>query len=355
MDLLTLAEISERAGISQERLEALDAIQPVVISKWYANLINWSDPADPLRRIVMPSVEELVPNGRLDPSDEARYTRATGLQHKYGPTALILTSRWCASQCRYCFRKRIFNPISEEAPAILSEAVAYLQAHPEIREVILSGGDPLGLSTTAISRVIEALSQVSTIATLRIHTKLLAFDPARVLNDPALLTCIASATTRFRVFIGAHFDHSREITGLAIQAIAQFRKLGVEVLVQCPLLHGVNDSTEALVDLWRSAHSSGCAPHYLFQCRPVAGAARFAVPIKTGIRLIAAADSILTSLERRATYVMALPRGKFEILGAQGDAVFLRQLSCAIGQTPIDGIVTVRANDDMCWIEDESL
>ncbi|RLB77421.1 MAG: KamA family radical SAM protein, partial [Deltaproteobacteria bacterium] len=153
---------------------------------YYLGLIDWSDPHDPIRRLIFPSLEELEPWGYLDPSDEGKYTILPGLQHKYRSTALLLASKVCGGICRYCFRKRLFLSRQSDILRDFQAALEYIKSHPEITNVLLTGGDPLMLSTPKLEHYIEGLFSVPHVRTVRIGTKLLSFNPFRVLDDPSL-------------------------------------------------------------------------------------------------------------------------------------------------------------------------
>ncbi|MGB4279467.1 MAG: 4Fe-4S cluster-binding domain-containing protein, partial [Methanoculleus sp.] len=157
---------------------------------YYLSLIDWDDPADPIRRLVIPTIEELEPWGRLDPSSEQSYTRVPGLQHKYRQTALLLVSDLCGGFCRYCFRKRLFIEDAREVNRDVSAGIAYIREHPEITNVLLSGGDPLILETDKLREIVRQVREIDHVRIIRIGTKMPAYNPYRIIHDPALLEMI---------------------------------------------------------------------------------------------------------------------------------------------------------------------
>ncbi|MGB9495882.1 MAG: 4Fe-4S cluster-binding domain-containing protein, partial [Azonexus sp.] len=159
------------------------ALQPVAdayafrVSDYYLKLIDWSDPNDPIRQLVIPRPDELNDWGALDASNEAANTVMRGVQHKYPDTALLLCNEVCGAYCRYCFRKRLFMNDNDEASKDLSEGIDYIRAHPEITNVLLTGGDPLLLSTRRLTEIIAALREIEHVRIIRIGTKMTAFNP----------------------------------------------------------------------------------------------------------------------------------------------------------------------------------
>ena len=153
---------------------------------YYQGLIDWSDPADPIRKLVIPGEEELNEWGQLDASREDLYTKAPGLEHKYWDTALLLVNDVCGAYCRFCFRKRLFMDDNDEVVRDVTEGVAYIRRHPEVSNVLLTGGDPLIMSTPKLERIIAELRRIDHVKIIRIGTKMPAFNPYRILNDPSL-------------------------------------------------------------------------------------------------------------------------------------------------------------------------
>lgn len=348
---LTLSEVSALSGVPTSGLEAYQQYQPIEITEHYSSLIDWSDIGDPLRQVVMPSMHEHLPGGSDDPSNESRYTKSDGLEHKYSPTALLLASRHCHAYCRGCFRKRLFIDTGEVGfSQILAED--YLRHHPEIRDVILSGGDPLRLSTRALARILAMLGSLSSIETVRIHTKSLAFAPTRVTDDDQLLRILRSYASRWNIVVASHFSHAREIESAARLAISALRSIGVNMVTQLPLQRGVNDSVEALADLYRVTSQLGCAPYYLFQSRPVIHGRHFAVPIAEGIQIHRGAHLICTGLERRARYVMSHETGKLEILGQARGLIVLRRLSLEAGAATDEDLLFYKSNKLATWLDE---
>lgn len=299
-------------------------------SEYYLRLINWDDPLDPIRRIVIPSRAEL-PGYRnsnpscWDPAYETENYVVPGCQHKYPQTAVLLVSGACDSHCRFCFRKRLFRPGCQEASIDTSAGIAYIAAHPEITNVLLTGGDPLTLPAERLNQILTALGSIQSIRAIRIGTKTPAFNPFRILDDSGLISVLRrhSPASR-RLYLMVHFDHPRELTSEARRAVCLLQQAGCVVTHQCPLLRGVNDDPLVLAALFNELTALGAAPYYLFHNRPVAGNADFAVPLAEGFRIAEAAKARLSGLARRFRYVLSHHTGKIEILAITDSQAYLK-------------------------------
>ncbi len=250
------------------------------------SLIDTQDPADPLARQFRfdPREADEVPGFHADPVGDLAATAVPGVLHKYHGRALLVLTGACAVHCRYCFRRHFpYDEQRLDEPA-LQRAIAYLRDDAEITEVILSGGDPLVLSSRRLAAVIEALAAIPTLRRLRIHSRIPSVSPERV--DARL--CRALADFPHPVVLVAHVNHARELTGESRAAFDRLRSAGVTLLNQAVLLAGVNDSVDALADLSERLFDQGVLPYYLHQLDPVAGAAHFAVDRQEGERLVVA-------------------------------------------------------------------
>lgn len=322
-DIRQIGEIPE-----QERNQLLPVTDQYVfrVSEYYLSLINWQDPDDPIRRIVIPTGAELQEYGQLDPSDEASNYVAKGCQHKYPTTALLLVSDVCGAYCRFCFRKRLFkDDVESEISLDVSEGLAYIAAHPEINNVLLTGGDPLILSSGRLEKILSALRALDHVKIIRLGSKMVAFEPARIAGDAKLLEVLARhSRPDARIHVMAHFNHPRELTPEAGQAIAALQQAGVVLVNQTPLLRGVNDDPAVLGELLDRLSWAGVTPYYLFQNRPVAGNADFVVPLATGYGVVEAAKARTSGLGKRVKYVMSHATGKVEVLAVDGDRIYLK-------------------------------
>jgi lysine 2,3-aminomutase len=263
-------------------------------------------PDDPIGRQFIPDPAELhtAPHERADPIADDALSPVKGIVHRYPDRALLKPLLVCPVYCRFCFRREHVGPdgglLSE---AELATALDWLRAHPAIREVILTGGDPLMLSPRRLSDLLAALAAIPHVDLLRIHTRVPVADPARLTD--ALADAMDVETPLFLV---VHANHAREFSNAARAALRRVQARGVPVLGQSVLLRGVNDSAEALEALFRAMLAARVKPYYLHQLDPAPGTARFHVPIEEGRRLVAALRGRVTGLAW-PTYVLDIPGG----------------------------------------------
>ena len=319
---------------------------------YYLDLINWEDPADPIRQLIIPRVEELEDWGELDASNEQAVTVARGVQHKYPHTVLLLCNEVCGAYCRYCFRKRLFMHENDEATNDVSEGLAYIAENPNVTNVLLTGGDPLLMSTRRLVEILTALRDIPHVEIIRIGSKMPAFNPWRLLDDPELQAAFRRfSTPERRIYLMAHFDHPRELTDVAIEGIDCFIRCGVICVNQCPLIKGVNDDPDVLVALFRRLSFIGCPPYYLFQGRPTAGNGPYEVPIVRGWEIFSETLRRGSGLARRARFVMSHETGKVEILAVDDRHIYLRYHR-AKSPSLRGRFMIYSRNDDACWLDE---
>lgn len=336
----------------RERLRLVATRFAFRVSEYYLSLIDWADPADPLRRIVIPDAAELDDWGALDASDEADNTPIRGVQHKYPHTVLLLCNEVCGAYCRYCFRKRLFMNDNDEVSIDVSAGLAYIADHPAVTNVLLTGGDPLLMSTARLTRIIDGLREIPHVKIIRIGSKMPAFVPARIGDDEALLDLFRRhSTPEHRIYLMAHFDHPRELTAEAIAALDKGRQAGLSIVNQCPIVRGVNDDPAVLAELFRALSFAGIAPYYLFQGRPTAGNRPFETTIVESFFLFEEAKWRVSGLAKRARLVMSHASGKVEIVGVDEQHIYLRYHRA---KDPRDEgrFLVCRRDDGAQWLDD---
>ena len=266
--------------------------------------------ADPIGRQFLPDLAELVtaPHENPDPIGDAALSPIKGVVHRYADRALLKPLLACPVYCRFCFRREQVGPDGGLLSAAeLQAAYDWLRARPAIREVILSGGDPLLLSPRRLGEIVAALSAIPHVETLRVHTRVPVADPALVTD--ALAEALAGASAGGKpLWLVVHANHAREFTDAARAALRRVLACGVPLLGQSVLLRGVNDSETALEALFRAMLGARVKPYYLHQLDPAPGTARFHVPIAEGRRLLAALRGRVTGLAW-PTYVLDIPGG----------------------------------------------
>jgi lysine 2,3-aminomutase len=319
---------------------------------YYLSLVDWDDPADPIRRIVIPDEGEAQEWGRLDASNERAHTVAPGVQHKYAQTVLLLVNEVCGAYCRYCFRKRLFMDGNDETTLDVGPGLDYIRAHPEVTNVLLTGGDPLLVSTPRIESILRSLASIPHVSIVRFGSKMPAFNPFRILDDPELLRVLEEfAGAERKVYLMAHFDHPRELTPEATAALHALQRAGVVCVNQCPLLRGINDDPATLRELFRRTCHAGAPQYYVFQGRPTAGNAPFELPLVEAWSHFHEAQKGLSGLAKRARFVMSHETGKLEVMQCTADRIYLRYHRA---RDPGDrGRFLVYERDDRaCWLDD---
>jgi len=336
----------------EEQLEQVVQVHPMRVSPYYLSLIDWNDPHDPIRKMAVPSGEELNLEGFYDTSGEAENTKMPGLQHKYSETALILATNRCAMYCRHCFRKRLVGLPSDEILKRFEEAAEYIAKHEEINNVLISGGDPLVLKTEIIERFLEALAKIDHINFIRIGSRVPATLPAR-LDGPRLLALFKKySKSGKRLYVVTHFNHPREITPQSIRAVSNLIKTGVLLSNQTVLLRGVNDNPETLASLMNRLVSIGVTPYYVFQCRPVKRVKhQFQVPICEGLRIVEKAKANCNGHSKRFKYVMSHKTGKIEILGIMDGEIYFKYHE-AKNRENLGVMFKRRVDEEAGWLDD---
>jgi len=256
----------------------------VLVPHPYLTRIKPGDPDDPLLRQVLPTEDEQkpAPGFTVDPLCEASATTAPGLLSKYAGRSLIVTTGRCGVHCRFCFRRHGIHPTGEAEIRLAEEAIRHIAADSTVREVILSGGDPLTVDDRRLGDLAERIGAVDHVTRLRIHTRLPVLVPQRVTGD--LMGWIRRS--RLQVIVVLHLNHPAEIDDSVARAFSRLADAGIPMLSQSVLLRGVNDDFEVLARLFERLVDLRVMPYYLHQLDRVAGAAHFEVPEQTGIDLV---------------------------------------------------------------------
>lgn len=347
----TLENIPQLSQKEKDQLNPVCEKFVMRTNEYYNSLIDWNDPNDPIRKIIIPNTKELKEWGDLDASNEKAYTKEPGLEHKYEYTALLLVNHVCGGYCRFCFRKRIFID-KNEIVSDTRERLEYIRQHKKITNVLLTGGDPLLLSTKKLTKIIHQLREIKHVQVIRIGTKLPAFNPFSIIDDQSLLEMIEKYSSQEkRIYIMAHFNHPRELTEYAIHAMNLLQKAGAILLNQTPLIKGVNDDPTTLSELFRKLTFMGVQPYYVFQCRPTLGNYSYAVRLEKAYEIFEQARMRASGLGKRARFVMSHQSGKIEVVGKTDDYVFMRYHRAA---DPADKskFMVVKNNPTAYWFDD---
>jgi len=267
---------------------ATDAF-PLVVPRSFVARMRPGDPADPLLLQVLPAPAEAAPapGFTADPVGDLAAVRAPGLLHKYAGRVLVVAAPACAVHCRYCFRRHFPYDAAPRGREACDAACDVVAGDPSVREVILSGGDPLLLGDDVLRRWSERLGAIPHVRRLRVHTRLPIVLPSRV--DDGLVDWLrATREAGLSPWVVVHANHPAEIAGDCAEALARLVASGVPVLNQSVLLRGVNDDTDVLADLCERLVDLGVRPYYVHRLDPVAGAAHFDVPEERGRAIVAA-------------------------------------------------------------------
>lgn len=304
---------------ARDAVAAVEARYAVAITPSVRALI--SVPDDPVGLQYVPHPDELItaPHETADPIGDDRLSPIKGIVHRYADRALLKPLLVCPVYCRFCFRREHVGPDGGLLSAAeLRAAYDWLAARPAIREVILTGGDPLLLAPRRLGEIMGALSAIPHIETLRVHTRVPVADPGRVTAE-----LVAALDVGKPVWVAVHANHAREFSDAARAGLDLLRRAGIPLLGQSVLLRGVNDSAEALEGLFRAMLAARVKPYYLHQLDAAPGTMRFHVPIAEGRALLAALRGRVTGLAW-PTYVLDIPGGAGKVpigpeyLGADG-------------------------------------
>lgn len=306
-------------NLSKEEVIKMDEIlekYPMSITPYYLSLIDFNNQNDPIRKMCIPSIEETDLSGSFDTSGEADNTIITGMQHKYKSTVIILSTNNCAMYCRHCFRKRMVGLSDEEIANNFEEMLDYIKSHKEINNVLISGGDSFLNSNNKIEKFLDELCNINHIDLIRFGTRVPVVYPERITRDNEFKEMLNKYCKKKQIYVVTQFNHPKEVTLQAIDAIRDLKDVGVIVKNQTVLLKGVNDDSEILGDLLRKITSIGIIPYYIFQCRPVKGVKnQFQVPLKKAIDIVEGAKNLQSGQGKCFKFCMSTVMGKVEIIG----------------------------------------
>jgi lysine 2,3-aminomutase len=303
-----------RGLIAPDDRAALDAVAAryaVAVTPAMADLIDPNDPADPIARQFLPSPDELVtlPQELADPIGDEAHSPVEGVVHRYPDRALLKLVHACPVYCRFCFRREMVGPGGDALTGEkLDAALAYLAAHPEIWEVIITGGDPFIMSARRVRAVAERLAAIAHIRVARWHTRVPIVDPGRITDDYARALRIPGKAS----YIAIHANHPREFTAEARGAIARLADAGHVLISQSVLLRGVNADVATLSALMRAFVENRVKPYYLHHPDLAPGTAQFRLSLEEGQALVKSLRGHLSGL-CQPTYILDIPGGAGKI------------------------------------------
>ncbi len=331
-----LARLFNIDDMTSERLGGVFELYRTAITPYYLCLIDFDDPKDPLRVQSVPAVEELLNPGELtwDPLNEEGDSPVTGIVHRYPDRCLFLVTSYCPLYCRYCTRKRKW--VDEDGTTgqrKLEKMIEYVADHPEIRDVIVSGGDPLSLSLTYLEKVLAGLRAIPHVEIIRFGSRVPVFLPQRIDSE------LTSLLEKYHpIWINTHFNHPNEITPESAAACDRLLRAGIPVNNQAVLLRGVNDCAYTMRDLVQGLMKIRVRPYYLYLCDQVMGAEHFRTSVGEGIEIIEFLRGHTSGLAV-PQFVMDAPGGGGKVplmpnyvLGHYGDSMVYRNFEGVIGR-----------------------
>jgi lysine 2,3-aminomutase len=307
--ITTVDELAKYIPLSTKERAQLKLVTekyPISITPHYLSLINPDDPEDPIRKQAIPCFQEIAMGnmGYEDPLEERKHSVVPGLVHRYPDRALMVLTNLCPMLCRHCTRKREWQAgVWVRTQAEIDAMLDYLRAHKEVRDVIISGGDVLTLSTKRLEEVLASLRQIKHIEIIRIGSRYPVVLPQRI--DAELCNMLSKYGP---IWFNTHFNHYRELTPESAAAVDRLVRAGVPVNNQSVLLKGVNDSVETQLKLCHGLLHIKVRPYYLFQCDDVQGTEHLHTPVQTGIDIIRGMRGFTSGLAV-PTYVIDLPGG----------------------------------------------
>lgn len=327
----TLEQIEKVLKLSKSERAALKrggTMLPVGITPFYMSLIDPDVPEQALRKTVIPATDEFVRSAgeSADPLAEDDHSPVPGLVHRYPDRVLLLALDFCTTYCRYCTRSRVVGH-GEIAPGEtrLNEAFDYLRRRPEVRDVLISGGDPLTLSDKRLAWILSSLKEIPHIEFVRLGTKMPAVAPQRITPE------LCRVLRRFHpLWMSVHFLHPDECTPESARACNRLADAGIPLGAQTVLLRGVNDDVKTMTLLCHRLLRMRVRPYYLYQCDPISGSSHFRTPVSRGLEIIEGMRGHTTGYAV-PTYVIDAPGGGGKIplqpesiVGREGDTLLLR-------------------------------
>ncbi|MBN2190705.1 MAG: KamA family radical SAM protein [Candidatus Aureabacteria bacterium] len=306
--ITTVEEISKYVALTQEEKQGLDLKERLVfgVTPYFLSLIDPFSPNCPIRKQCVPTASEGVATefDYEDPCAEEKDCPVPGLVHRYPDRVLLLATDECASYCRHCTRKRLAGSSKHVLTAkMMDKIVKYLSDNPKIRDVVVSGGDPLTLAEDKLEMILSSLKKIRSVQVIRIGTRVPIFLPMRI--DEALVSMLKKYHP---VWMSIHINHPREVTPDVEKALNMLADSGIVLGSQTVLLKGINDKPEIMKELFIRAMKNRVRPYYIYQCDPARGTAHFRTSVKTGVEIIENLRGFISGYAV-PTYVIDAPGG----------------------------------------------
>ena len=344
-----LAKVLNISSEEKEKISRISNRHPMSITKYYFDLIDWIDENDPIRKLSVPDEMELNDYGDYDTSGESTNTKMQGLQHKYEPTALVLSTNVCYTYCRHCFRKRMVGYSANEINKRMEQTVAYVKEHEEINNVLITGGDSFTLSNDVIEDYLKNLLNIDHLDFIRFGTRVPVVFPQRIYMDEEFLSILKKYSDKKEIVVVTQFNHPRELTTEVKKGVQALRDAGCIIRNQTVLLKGINDDSNVMADLLQGLTAIGIHPYYIFQCRPVKYSTHFQVSLYDGLELLSETKKKLNGISKGFRYIMSHLKGKIEILG-KTDGNFIFKFHQSKNNKNADKIFVRSIEKDANWL-----
>jgi len=319
--LTSAREISKKFNIPLEEIQAIEYEFNIKITPYYMSLIKKK--GDPIYKQIIPDKRELVDHGLFeDPLAEDQDSPVNNIVHRYPDRCLFLISHVCASYCRFCTRKRKVGDPTKINTRFIDEGLSYIRQHREIRDVILSGGDPLLLGDDNLEYVLQKLRRISHVEIIRIGTRVPCFLPHRITSK-----LVKMLQKYHPLYMNVHFNHPRELTPLAIRALSRLANVGIPLGNQTVLLKGVNDDPDVMKKLMQKLLQARVRPYYIYQADMVFGTEHFRTTVEKGLEIIQAL--------RGWTSGLAVPHFVIDAPGGGGKIPLLPQYLLKISEDEV--------------------
>ena len=312
-DEATLRRYIDPTADERRAIEATRGIFRWNVTPYYASLMDPHDPTCPIRRQVVPTMDELAPDlvGVVDPLEEVAHSPVKNLVHNYADRVAFCVTSECAIYCRYCLRKRMVGDADMMMRKDeLQQGIDYIAAHPEIRDVLLTGGDPLTYSEKNLEWILSRLRAIDHVELIRIGTRMPVKLPYRITDE------LCRLLERYHpLWVNTHFNHPKELTPDAAAALDRLLRAGVPVGNQTVLLRGINDDVATMQALCEGLVRMRVRPYYLYQAQVIGGTAHLRTPIETGMWIMRELRGRTTGFAI-PTYVLDTPFGKVPLNGS---------------------------------------
>ena len=352
----TVEQLGRYIRISEEDASSIELVgkrYPWRLTEYYASLMEPADSKCPVRLQAVPHRKELVQSfGDSDPLSEEAHSPIPGVIRVYPDRIAVVVTGKCPVYCRRCLRKRFGRTGGDLKGRPLENVLSYIKSDRAIRDVLLTGGDPLVLATSKLENIIAPLREIEHVQIIRLGTRVPVFNPYRIIDDPSLGKMIEKySTEKMKIYAILHFVHPKELTVAAIKGVNILQKSGAILANQTPLIRGLNDNPDVLAELLAKLSFIGLPPYYIFQCRPALGNKAYTLPIDEGYDIVEQAKSKVSGLAKRARYVMSHSSGKVEFVGKTDEYIYMRYHR-AYDDANSGRFMAFRSNPEARWLDD---